>query len=269
MDIISLISNSGFIVVSKQLLKLLGLNATILLGELASEYEYWNNRGETEDGYFFSTIENVEENTSLTRYQQTQSLNVLMEQGLIDVKVKGIPARRYIRINEEKLLEMFTNKFVRNLQTSMQETNKQEVKKLACNNNKEIIIKNNNKEVNKEKHKYGTYQHVLLTDEQYEKLKQDHPYEYEAMIQELDEGLELHNYSYKNHYLAILKWHKKSQDQAKNNAPYKKQGFNEDYVNERNRRMLERYAKLEQQEQEKKVDVNAQARMRDMTKNLF
>ena len=89
------------------------------------------------------------------------------------------------------------------------------------------------------------------------------------MIQELDEGLELHNYSYKNHYLAILKWHKKSQDQAKNNTPYRKQGFNEDYVNERNKRMLERYAKLEQQEQEKKVDVNAQAKMRDITKNLF
>jgi hypothetical protein len=138
----------------------------------------------------------------------------------------------------------------------------------TSNNIKNEYI-NNTPPPKEEKHKYGTYQHVFLTNEQYEKLKQDYPYEYEKMIQELDEGLELHNYSYKNHYLAILKWHKKSQAQAKNNTSYKKQGFNEDYVNERNKRMLERYAKLEQQEQEKKVDVNAQAKMRDITKNLF
>lgn len=143
------------------------------------------------------------------------------------------------------------------------------VKENNTSNNIKNEYINNTPSPKEEKHKYGTYQHVLLTDEQYEKLKQDHPYEYEAMIQELDEGLELHNYSYKNHYLAILKWHKKSQDRAKNNTPYRKQGFNEDYVNERNRRMLERYAKQEQQEQEKKVDVNTQAKMRDITKNLF
>lgn len=269
MEILNLISNSGFIVVNKYLLKLLGLNATILLGELASEYDYWNTRGETEEGFFYTTVENVENNTTLTKYQQSQALTKLLEYNLVEVQIKGIPAKRYIRLNEEEILNMFDCKKLKNLTASSQKTLPQEVKKLDGNNNKEIIIKNNNKEVNKEKHKYGTYQHVFLTDEQYEKLKQDYPNEYETMIQELDEGLELHNYSYKNHYLAILKWHKKSQAQAKNNTPYRKQGFNEDYVNERNRRMLERYAKLEQEEKEKKVDVNAQAKMRDITKNLF
>jgi predicted phage replisome organizer len=117
------------------------------------------------------------------------------------------------------------------------------------------------------KHKYGTYQHVLLTNEQYEKLKQDFPTKYEKLINDLDEGIELKGYSYKNHYLAIRKW--EARDKERSNTPYRKQGFDEDYVNERNKRMLERYAKLEQQEQEKKVDVNAQARLRDMTKNLF
>lgn len=117
------------------------------------------------------------------------------------------------------------------------------------------------------KHKYGTYQHVLLTDEQYEKLKQDFPTKYEKLINDLDEGIELKGYSYKNHYLAIRKW--EARDKERSNTSYRKQGFDEDYVNERNKRMLERYAKLEQQEQEKKVDVNAQARMRDITKNLF
>ena len=136
----------------------------------------------------------------------------------------------------------------------------------TSNNIKNEYI-NNTPPPKEEKHKYGIYQHVFLTDEQYEKLKQDFPTKYEKLINDLDEGIELKGYSYKNHYLAIRKW--EARDKERSNTPYRKQGFNEDYVNERNKRMLERYAKLEQQEQEKKVDVNAQAKMRDITKNLF
>ena len=273
MDIISLISNSGFIVVSKQLLKLLGLNATILLGELASEYEYWKNREETEDGYFFSTIENVEENTSLTRYQQTQSLNVLIEQGLIDVKVKGIPARRYIKINEEKLLEMFTNKFVRNLQTSMQETNKLDVKKLARNNNKEIIIKNNNKDISTTKHKFGEYQHVLLTDKEYEKLQQDFS-NCDELIKYLDEYIEMKGYKAKSHNLAIRKWVVEAVDkehQKKTSTPYRKFEYNEAAIEERNRRVAERIQAQEQADKlmQPQYDKVSMERLNSITKNMF
>lgn len=59
---------------------------------------------------------------------------------------------------------------------------------------------------NKQKHKYGEYKNVLLTDEQYENLKEKFPFNYEEKIRNLDEGIELKGYKYKNHYLAILKW---------------------------------------------------------------
>ena len=63
-------------------------------------------------------------------------------------------------------------------------------------------------EIKKEKdikHKYGEYQHVLLTDKQLEELKKEYS-NYEELIKYLDEYIEMKGYKAKNHYLAIKKW---------------------------------------------------------------
>lgn len=52
---------------------------------------------------------------------------------------------------------------------------------------------------------YGEYKNVLLSDDEISKLKQKFD-DYSQRIEELSEGIELHGYKYKNHYLAILKW---------------------------------------------------------------
>lgn len=70
--------------------------------------------------------------------------------------------------------------------------------------------------VNKnKKKKYGEYQHVLLTDSEYEKLKEKFPKTYEDKIREMDEAIELKGYKYKSHYLAILKWAKEDKADEK------------------------------------------------------
>lgn len=56
------------------------------------------------------------------------------------------------------------------------------------------------------KHKYGEHKNVLLTDEEYQKLKERFPTDYEEKINTLSEGLALKGYKYKSHYLAVLKW---------------------------------------------------------------
>ena len=83
----------------------------------------------------------------------------------------------------------------------------------SISNSNSIIIENNKEEdiIKKVKHKYGEYKNVLLTDEQYESLKEKFPFNYEEKIKNLDEGIELKGYKYKNHYLAILKWSKKDE----------------------------------------------------------
>jgi len=56
------------------------------------------------------------------------------------------------------------------------------------------------------KHKYGEFQKVLLTDAEYEKLKDRFGAERELWITKLDRGIEQKGYKYKSHYLTIIDW---------------------------------------------------------------
>ncbi len=58
------------------------------------------------------------------------------------------------------------------------------------------------------KRKFGEYKHVLLTDDELEKLKKDFS-DYENMIKNLDEYIEMKGAKYKNHYLTMRKWARK------------------------------------------------------------
>ena len=63
------------------------------------------------------------------------------------------------------------------------------------------------KRIEYKKHKYGEFNHVLLTDEEVKKLHEAYGEELtNKYIKLLDEGIELKGYKYKSHYLAIKKW---------------------------------------------------------------
>ena len=80
-------------------------------------------------------------------------------------------------------------------------------------------IGNVEKEIDKEiekdkekivKHKHGEYQHVLLSDDDYAKLKELFPADYERRIKNLDEYLENNpKKRYANHLLTIKNWARK------------------------------------------------------------
>ena len=124
-------------------MQLLGLEEAILFGELASEYEYWRGQDKLDDGWFYSTVENVEENTTLTKYKQKKAFDNLQGMGLLEIQRKGLPAKKYIKINEEKLYEILSNKKSKNQTSGSQEILPLEVKKFALNNNKEKEINYN------------------------------------------------------------------------------------------------------------------------------
>lgn len=170
MSILRLIANDNFIVVNKSLIHLFGLEETLILGELVSEYEYWRNQGKLEDGWFYSTVENIEKNTSLSKHKQKKALENLQQVGVICYQRKGMPAKRYIKINEDVLEGFLLGKKVKNLTSSSQKVaNKkskfltsrsekirhQEVKEFDRNNNKEKNNNNNKKERNKERKNFS------------------------------------------------------------------------------------------------------------------
>ena len=59
------------------------------------------------------------------------------------------------------------------------------------------------------KHKYGEFRNVLLTDDEVVKLQEKFPHDWTQRIENLSEGIARKGYKYKSHYLAILNWAKK------------------------------------------------------------
>lgn len=136
MSLLKQLANSNYISVNKTLIKTVGLEEAILLGELCSEYDYWEEHNQlTDDGYFYATIEKIENNTTLSEYQQRKAVNTLKSLDILETKLKGLPATRYFKINENMLFSF--------LQTSSEKTKELDTKKLNSSNN--INNKNRNK----------------------------------------------------------------------------------------------------------------------------
>ena len=149
MNILQLLASSSFITLNKNVIKVVGLEEALLLGELCSEYDYWIKREELQDGYFFSTVENIEENTTLNDYKQRKALKSLQQLKIVDVKVKGLPAKRYFKINEEQLIKLLNIQYSNNLKYSSQNFKELDTKNFECNKNKQNKNKDNNKKINK------------------------------------------------------------------------------------------------------------------------
>lgn len=73
------------------------------------------------------------------------------------------------------------------------------------------------------KHRHGEFQHVMITDAEYERLKADFPSDYQRMIRDLDEYLEEHpSKSYANHSLTMRRWKRRDDEKAASSLPKSK-----------------------------------------------
>lgn len=137
MSTLSLIATSNFITVNRTIAGIVGLEAAAVLGELASESLYWQENNPSEDGWFFSTVENLEKRTYLSAHSQRLALNKLQEQGWISVEKRGMPAKRYIRIHEDQIARVVNNKSLKFLTTSDKNFEQQDVKIFNTNKKKD------------------------------------------------------------------------------------------------------------------------------------
>lgn len=76
---------------------------------------------------------------------------------------------------------------------------------------------------------FGTYKHVLLTTEEYQKLQKEYPNTNE-LITFLDEYIEMKGYAVKNCYLAIKKWVAGAVEEQKQKETKKRKSQMPDYT---------------------------------------
>lgn len=125
---IELLSSTAYLIVNKDLSRIVGLQSAALLADLISKQVYFDNKLGDSD-YFFNTELNIEKDTTLSPYQQRACISKLKAIGLISVIRKGIPAKRYFKVNAGQVMQLLNNK--------------EYIKPTSINKNKEIIITNN------------------------------------------------------------------------------------------------------------------------------
>lgn len=200
-----MLMSNNYWVLNKDLVKLFGLEAAFLLSNFAEAETLMAD----DDGWFYQTSETVEKMTTLSRHKQDQAVIVLEKSGVLEKTVKGLPPKRYFRIDYECL----TNLFVKNQQINMRKIDKSICEKSATNKehiDKEHIDKeHSNKDIEKKapRKKHGEYNHILLTEDQYNKLLNDFgPQRLSEVIKRMDEWIQLKGKGYKDYNLAIRKW---------------------------------------------------------------
>lgn len=136
MSIIKLISNDNYIPVNRDLIKIFGLEETLILGELCAQYNYWEKENKLIDDMFYCSSSKLKERTGLSEYQQRKAIESLKDFGVIETELKGCPAIKYFRILPDQIFSFLT--------TSSKKNKELVTKKLQSSNN----LINNKKEKN-------------------------------------------------------------------------------------------------------------------------
>lgn len=87
----------------------LGLGAAVVYAALISKQVYYEQHNMLdEDGFFYSTIADLQESTSMGKCQQSNAIKVLTDAGLVEISRRGMPAKRYFRVRDDvELLDKF------------------------------------------------------------------------------------------------------------------------------------------------------------------
>lgn len=123
---------------NKTLVRVLGIDCALWLADIFSKYLYFKKEEELDDdGYFFNTQSKIEEDTTLSPYQQNNVIKKLKGLSIIDVKRQGIPAKNYYKINVDKLLDILDSSYLKTKELESEGLGNLSNKNKG-NNNKEI-----------------------------------------------------------------------------------------------------------------------------------
>ncbi len=176
-------------------------NAKLLYGEITSLCN--------EKGYCWATNQYFADLYKVSKITVSRWISTLYKKGYIAVETlykegtKEIIGRHLYIVNTP-----INNNVNRYIQNDLEGIN--ENVNTPINNN----VKDNNKVINNKintklkvcKHKYGEYQHVLLTDKEHTHLIELYGDSLDEHIKILDEYIETSGKKYKNHSLVIQKW---------------------------------------------------------------
>lgn len=106
-DFMDLVLDEGYIVYPCVLAHKIGINETIFIKSLLSKRKTFLKQWKLKEWYFFNSVSNIKNDTSLSRDQQLKCIKNLVSLNLLDVKY-DYDSTRYFCINIDLLLEIET-----------------------------------------------------------------------------------------------------------------------------------------------------------------
>ena len=153
-----LLMSSNYYTLNKQIVKTLGIEPAFLLTILIEASDGLAD----DEGWFYQTIETLEDLTGLSRHKQNKIIQDLIEASILIQENRGTPCRRFFKISFQEIENLVFKKS----QTSLLKIDKLDCKKLTnysvkksqtsllkIDNNKEHNINNINKELNHKEEK--------------------------------------------------------------------------------------------------------------------
>lgn len=109
MKILERLNPKNTVSFSRPIAHALGLNAAVVYAALISKQVYYKQHDMLDaEGFFYSTIADLEESTSMSKCQQSNAIKALTEAGLVECCKRGMPARRCFRVRDDvELLDRF------------------------------------------------------------------------------------------------------------------------------------------------------------------
>ena len=148
----SILASTPFLIINKCLLVNLGVEASLVLSDLLQKEQYFKESCQNNDGFFFNVTNDISCSTTLSYYQIKQALSVLEKWGIIQVVLKGVPAKKHFKIDHSQILNFLNTRIEKTEELDCKNFNNKMLNNFkTINNNKEIKIKNKKVYTRKEK----------------------------------------------------------------------------------------------------------------------
>lgn len=99
-----LLASQNYAIISIPIAKAVGLEAAFLLHHLLSHYDFFAKSNQLIEhkgqSFFYATVDDIEEKTTLSKERQATAIKKLLEAGLIEQSNFGVPCRRHFAIPE-------------------------------------------------------------------------------------------------------------------------------------------------------------------------
>ena len=160
----------------------------------------------------FGMIEIIHDTVTIPNWEKHQSLDAY--------EVSKEKTRQRVAAHRERQKALIESNVTSNVTDTVTVTECNAIDKIR----REEIRREENRESIREstppkpsRHKYGMYENVLLSDEDYKRLTEEFPHDYTARIERLSEYIASTGKKYKNHLATIRAWARKDTTQKQPN----------------------------------------------------